>query len=220
MNQRGFTMIEVLIASALGIVVVLLFASAVISIQRTGRIFTTKSDIESEVTRLSTHIIRTGRLASICTTENDVLTCIVDEGSTVTPTFSQVRWRVENEVALYELNTGDQATPVWAVQLRFPGIQSITLCDDSAMYSDSCSVEPVAMSNSRRDLLQNLEANAQTEFLYTLSRFFRFRVRGTATIETTNGGTAQTRNVEIGGAFFTRNTLGIATLAYRWGSKD
>ena len=178
--MQGFSLIEMLIAEL--IVICLLVGAAELFLMNNRMTIRTsqKHELESQVSELFLHILRTGRLANSCNVGSGVLKCVVQRGGGTNVQFRWVDRNPPTEMAPYVVfEEKPPSGNVFVEKLRYRGISSFTLCD----FGRSC---PIPQS-------QLTAANKS-------NRYFRFRIEGA---------TQDGFSSFIQSAFFVRNPTGL-----------
>ena len=207
MNDRGFTMLEFLIA---GLLTILVVAAATLGVREALNISSqskTQGEVEGDTLAALQHIRRVGRVARSCekkgTAPDFFLECVVDANVPSNGALASVRFiRVGNQLEFQRLSAPTGGT--WENKASYPNIASFVICNDADMDlpTGNCPLLPLQLSKA--NTLNNSVARA--------NRFYRFGLVGTAA--------SNLRNVKVSyqSAFYVRNpsTLG-ANVFFQFG---
>ncbi|MBI1860686.1 MAG: hypothetical protein HYR96_07190 [Deltaproteobacteria bacterium] len=98
----------------------------------------------------------------------------------------------------------------WVTQRTFQNIQSVLICDDAAMTSGNCAIQPKALNDQHA---ANLVAAAPGK--PTLAkRFYRIQITGVSPADDPG------KLVQIQTAFYQRNPTSVSGLLYQWGMQE
>lgn len=215
MRKKGFTLVELLVASFLGAVVIGLVAIGLRSFLKGRESIFTKGDLETQITALGQLILNMGRGAMDCTSPSSTsLNCNVDfnvppTGTTSAVSFSQTT--VSGQTVVQYTRPGN--APQYYPELGTDGnITDFVICDCQDMktggLSTNCAIEPVKVSTQWASTVSNCSSAA-------VDRYFRFRIGAKSASFKTKDFQTQFQS-----AFYVRNPTIVSNLVYQWGGSD
>ncbi len=215
MNNKGFSLIELVVAGSLGSLLIFSLYSVIHTSSRLslyqGRLSQTEGDMVF-ATRL---IQKVGRVASQCRVPagTNSIECLVDFSRPAAGLNQWVRFilvQVPGGPSRLEYQWDDNNNSFFTgftTRYRWDGIQAFTVCDvpsmNPATLPGTCDIAPIALSNLAN---QYLTASGKQ------SRFFRYRVTS-APIQSGNGQMDVTKVLQ--GSFYRRNPSPLG-VAYQW----
>jgi len=207
LNERGFTLIEFLIAALLSAIVL---AGAVLGLQQAQTTLSQSNstgEIEGETLAALQHIRRVGRVAQSCekkgTAPDFYLECIVDSVTPSNGVTTSARFLRVGDALEYQVMTPPTGG-AWETKATYRGIAAFILCDDAAMAlpTGGCPLLPTTIS----------EANTDNYSAGRTNRYFRYGLVGVA------AGAVRAATIPYQGAFFVRNPSPLGpNIFYQYG---
>lgn len=198
MNRKGVTLIEMLLASAIGAAVLLGAATYMTKSARFTEGASRKSADDTTLLQASQLITTTGRVAggSGCTRPGPAtLECLVDKTVPATGALRRMRFFLAANTLLYQEHDGTN----WNTVQSYPNVSGFEICTPAEIVNDTCALEPRAINRAFASV-------APASIPY-----FRFRL-------TRAGANPNEGTTEIQSGFFPRNSSQLAPgLALQFG---
>ncbi len=201
MNRKGITLIEMILASAVGAAVLLVATSYMTRAGRSTEESMRKRADDFNLLQASNQIVQTARFAggSGCSRPAaGTLECFVDRTMPATGALKRVRFALRANSLVYEERNG----AAWVTMQTYPNVTAFDICTPAEVAADTCALEPRAMNRAFGSV-----ANATVAYM-------RFRLRRAPPPGSPMGDAA----AEIQSGFFARNTAQLAPgLAFQFG---
>lgn len=211
MNQKGFSLVEVIVASAISILAIAAVTAAYRRLSSQVTSLSEQNRAELNLAEAYALIMKVGRISNACaksTTTPSTLECDLNftvpaiEGTPLT----KVRFGLTGTDLKYEV----QDAGVWKTRRTFQNVKEFTICDDADMSGSTCAIRP-SMIGDRHAANKLALSGATTDDI-----FFRFRLAQIISKRTS-------AQVALQGAFTLRKSIigvGGGAAAIQWGLGD
>lgn len=220
-GNRGFTIIEMVIAAAVAGVLTTIVILVIKTSSKSSQSLAFRGDSQTEMYQLAQHIMTVGRLSYGCAATKEALECDVDYSVPPTGKLTKVQFSFsKTQGTLSDLLFKEFVGGSPTIKRKYKYIEKIEFCDDAIMKKGQCSIEPVELSARHS---QNLGSASPGPAKATADgTFFRFRITGISGQERElKKDITKGTKMHLQSAFYVRNKdQTVSSLVYRWGTLE